>query len=48
MMRNNDFDALVSAKQTLRGKILRPSSSTLVIDPPPDEVFDDKYCPSKE
>ena len=49
MMRNNDFDALVSAKQTLRSKIIiKPSKSSTTFDlsvMPPDEACDDKYHP---
>ena len=48
MMRNNDFDALVSAKQTLRSKmIIKPSTTNFDLSGiPPDEAYDDKYHPN--
>lgn len=48
MMRNNDFDAIVSAKQALKSHIaLKPSKSFAMDSAPPDEAPDDKYSPQR-
>ena len=49
MMRNNDFDAIVNAKQTLRSHImLDPSKSFVMHDAaPPDEAPDVQFSPER-